>query len=184
MKVLILTGTPKTEGLACACVEAAQTGVEKAGAACEIIRLSDKKLIRCAICGDGWGVCREEHTCRYGEDGFAEIQQKIAQADAIVLATPVYWGEMTESMKAFFDRFRRCEAMRGEEGAMAGKPVLLIASPGGSGNGMLICLEQMDRLCRHLHANIFDYVGVNRWNRDYKLEAIAAAAAALVSAKK
>ncbi len=184
MKVLILSGTPKHEGLCCSCVDAAQAGVVKSGAECEVVRLCDYKLTRCAMCTDGWGACRAEHTCTFGDDGFSVIQQKIANADALVLDTPVYWGDMTEIMKAFFDRFRRCEAMKGDEGAMAGKPVLLIASPGGSGNGMISCLEQMERLCRHLRANIFDYVGVNRWNQNYKIAAISEAAAALTKPVK
>ena len=184
MKVIILSGTPKQEGLCCSCVDAAITGSQKAGAECEVIRLCDYKLIRCAMCNDGWGTCRDEHTCCYGDDGFTEIQQKLKTADAIILDTPVYWGDMSEVMKAFFDRFRRCEAIKGEKGAIAGKPVILIASPGGSGNGMISCLEQMDRLCRHLNAKIFDYIGVNRWNKDYKLAAIRDAAATMVSANK
>jgi hypothetical protein len=66
---------------------------------------------------------------------------------------------------------------------LAGKPVLLVASPGGSGNGMLTCLEQMDRFCRHTGAAIFDYVGINRWNSDYKRAAAFAAAKALASGR-
>ena len=180
MKILIISGTPKREGLCSSCVEAAESGIGGAGAACEVIRLCDEKLARCAVCGDGWGTCREEHTCRFGGDGFDAIQRKIAGADAFVLVTPVYWGDMTEAMKAFFDRFRRCEATRGDEGAMAGKPVLLVASPGGSGNGMVSCLEQMERLSHHLRADIFDLIGVTRRNRAYKIPAVAAAAKALV----
>ena len=132
------------------------------------------------MCGDGWGTCRDKHTCIYGEDGFNEIQSKIIEADLLILNTPVYWGEMTEIMKAFFDRFRRCEALKGAESAMADKHVLLIASPGGSGNGLISCLEQMERLCRHLSAKIYDFIGVNRWNREYKLAAIKEAAASMV----
>jgi multimeric flavodoxin WrbA len=184
MKVILISGTPKTEGLCCACVEAAKAGAESAGASCEIVRLADYKLIRCAMCGDGWGICREQHVCTYGGDGFSEIQKKIAEADAVILDTPVYWGDMSEGMKSFFDRFRRCEAIKGEDGALAGKPVLLICSPGGSGNGMVSCFEQMERLCRHLGAAVFDFVGVSRRNREYKIPAIRAAAAALVSGKQ
>jgi len=95
--------------------------------------------------------------------------------------TPVYWGDMTESMKGFFDRYRRCEAMKGENCALRGKQILLVASPGGSGNGMVSCFEQMERLCRQLRAEIFDFVGVNRWNSEYKLPTIKAAASALVT---
>ncbi|MBE6830284.1 MAG: NAD(P)H-dependent oxidoreductase [Ruminococcaceae bacterium] len=184
MKVLILSGTPKKEGLCCSCVEAAYAGAKKGGADCEIIRLCDYGLVRCAMCGDGWGICRDEHTCIFGVDGFTQIQQKIAKADALILDTPVYWGDMTEAMKAFFDRFRRCEARKGESGAMAGKSVLLIASPGGSGNGMISCLEQMERLCRHLSAKIYDFIGVNRWNSSYKIAAIEEAAASMVRGAK
>ncbi len=184
MKVIIITGTPKSEGLCCSCVNAALEGAEKAGADCEVVKLCDYKLERCAMCGDGWGICREDHVCVFGDDGFSEIQKKMADADAYILDTPVYWWDMTEVMKAFFDRFRRCEAWKGEMGAMANKPVLLIASPGGTGNGMISCLEQMERLCHHLNAKIYDFIGVNRWNKDYKLAAISEAAASMARTVK
>ena len=183
MRFLVFSGTPKHEGLCDSCVKAVREGSETEGVTVEVVRVCDFPIARCAICEDGWGDCLIKHTCRFGDDGFTDLQQKIARADAVALVTPVYWWEMTESMKAFFDRFRRCEAPRGDKGAMAGKPVLLVASPGGSGNGMLSCLEQMERLCRHLRARIFDYIGVNRWNVDYKLAAIRSAAKALASGK-
>lgn len=179
MKVVIISGTPKKEGLSCSCEAAAMEGVKAAGAECELIKLCEYNLSRCAMCGDGWGTCREEHTCIYGEDGFDGIQKKLAAADMIILNTPVYWGDMTEVMKAFFDRFRRCEAFKGNESALADKSVLLVASPGGSGNGMISCLEQMERLCRHLGGRIYDFIGVNRWNKEYKLTAIREAAASM-----
>ena len=69
-------------------------------------------------------------------------------------------------------------------GALSGKQVLLIASPGGTGNGMLTCLEQMDRVCRHTNAVIFDYIGVNRWNSDYKKPVVYAAAKAMAGGRK
>lgn len=180
MKVIIISGTPKSEGLCFSCINAALAGVQKAGAECEVIKLCDYELARCKMCGDGWGTCLKEHTCSFGDDGFTEIQKKISEAEAIILATPVYWGDMTEAMKAFFDRFRRCEAIKGEKGAIAGKPVLLIASPGGTGNGMISCLEQMERMCHHLNAKIYDFIGVNRWNKEYKLIAINEAAVSMI----
>ncbi len=180
MKVLIISGTPKSEGLSCSCEDAAFDGAISAGADCELIKLCNYELSRCAMCGEGWGTCREKHTCIYGADGFNEIQKKLAEADMLILNTPVYWGDMTEIMKAFFDRFRRCEALKGADSVVAGKNVLLIASPGGSGNGVISCLEQMERLCRHLSAKIYDFVGVNRWNKEYKLASISEAAASMV----
>jgi len=181
MKVLIVSGTPKREGLCFSCVQSAREGVLRAGGDCEIANLREAGLKRCAVCDDGWGSCRQEHVCRFGDDGFNELQGKLALADALILITPVYWGDMSETMKAFFDRYRRCEATKGDSSALHGKQVLLIASPGGTGNGMVSCFEQMERLCRHLKAEIFDFVGVNRWNQEYKIETIRAAAAALAA---
>jgi multimeric flavodoxin WrbA len=181
VKVLIVSGTPKHEGLNHSCVQSAREGVESSGSDCEIVNLHDAKLKICAMCNDGWGTCREDHVCCFGDDGFTAIQEKIAAASALIFITPVYWGDMTEAMKVFFDRYRRCEATKGDNSALRGKQVLLVASPGGTGNGMVSCFEQMERLCRHLRAEIFDYVGVNRWNAEYKLVTIKAAAAALTS---
>jgi NAD(P)H-dependent FMN reductase len=91
---------------------------------------------------------------------------------------------MAEGLKSFLDRLRRCDnAMRGQ-GVLAGKPVLLIASPGGSGGGGLTCLDQMDRFCRHTGAVIFDHILVNRWNQDYKRAAAYAAARALAEGRE
>jgi multimeric flavodoxin WrbA len=183
MRVVILSGTPKSEGLSFSCARSAREGVIEAGGDCEVVSVCEAKLRVCAVCDDGWGICQREHVCRFGDDGFAAIQEKLALADALVLITPVYWGEMSEAMKAFFDRYRRCEATRGDESALRGKRVLLVAVPGDSGNGMVSCFEQMERLCRHLRAEIFDFVGVNRWNQSYKIATVGAAAAALASSQ-
>jgi multimeric flavodoxin WrbA len=89
---------------------------------------------------------------------------------------------MAESLKSFFDRLRRCEF--GQSGALSGKQILLVASPGGTGNGVLSCLEQMDRFCRHTGGVIFDYIGINRWNRDYKKKTVYADAKAMAGNRK
>ena len=182
MKVVVLSGTPKSEGLSASCVTASAKGAKKAGASVTVIDLCKTTIGRCKVCGDGWGIWRNEHVCAYGEDGFNEVSKAIAEADALVIQTPVYWGETSEALKSFLDRFRRCEALK-ENTALTGKEVLLIAAPGGSGNGLLTCLGQMERAVQHLHGHVFDYVGVNRWNQEYKLKAIEAAAEALALQK-
>lgn len=182
MRIVVLTGTPKEEGLSASCVAAAVAGAEKAGASVAVIDLCKTSIGRCKVCGDGWGVCRKEHVCAFDADGFDAVSKEIAEADALVMETPVYWGETSEALKSFLDRFRRCEALK-ETTALAGKEVLLIAAPGGSGNGLLTCLGQMERAVAHMRGHVFDYIGVNRWNRDYKLKAIEAAAGALASGR-
>ncbi len=188
MKFLIITGNPKKDGLCLSITEEVRKGAAEGGAEVEILNAA--KLERCHVCGTGWGQCREKHTCAFGNDGFTDAQNKVYEADQFCFITPVYWGEMAEGIKCFFDRLRRCEfdmpwgSTRDKKPAMSGKQVLLIASPGGSGNGMLTCLDQMDRFCRHTGAVIFDYIGINRWNNDYKKLAVFAAAKAMALGRK
>ncbi|MDR0861984.1 MAG: flavodoxin family protein [Oscillospiraceae bacterium] len=171
MKLLILSGNPKSDGL-CASLEAAvANGAKSSGA--EVETLTFDRLTRCRVCKDGWGTCREEHRCAFGGDGFDAAQETVRGADVYAIVTPVYWAEVTESLKSFLDRLRRCEFMTG---ALQGKKVLLVASAGGSGNGILTALEQLDRFCRHTGAEIYDYIGVNRRNAEYKRDAAFAAA--------
>lgn len=182
MKIVIISGNPKTEGLCQSVIDEAILGAKEAGAEVEEIRLCDYNLVRCQVCGNGWGACRSENFCTFGSDGFDEIKARIAACDALVLASPVYWGETSEAFKSFIDRLRRCEFDQTE--TLRNKQVLLIATPGGTGNGLLSCLDQMDRFCRHTGAIIFDYIGVNRWNNDYKKVAIKAAVYAIASGRK
>ncbi len=182
MKIVIVSGNPKEDGLCQSVITAAKLGAIEGGAEVDEIRLCDYGLSYCRVCGDGWGTCREENYCTYESDGFAEITERLKIGDALILATPVYWGETSETLKSFLDRLRRCE--RNQSGVLRDKPVLLIASAGGTGNGLVTCLEQMDRFCRHTGAAIFDYLAINRWNSDYKRSAAHAAAKALAMGTK
>jgi hypothetical protein len=67
---------------------------------------------------------------------------------------------------------------------MEGKQTLLIASPGGSGRGGLFCLTQMENFCQHVGAVVFDHIGINRWNNDYKRQAAYSAAKAMAQGRK
>ncbi len=180
MKYLILSGNPKSDGLCSAVTENIVKGAQGGGA--EVTVVTPECVERCRCCADGWGPCREEHRCAFDNDGFSGIQQAVRDADALCIISPVYWGETAEGLKCLIDRLRRCEF--GSGGALAGKQVLLVASPGGSGNGMLTCLEQLDRFCRHTGAVIFDYIGINRWNSDYKAQAAFSAAFAMATGRK
>ncbi|MCL2020426.1 MAG: flavodoxin family protein [Oscillospiraceae bacterium] len=174
MNFLIISGNPKTDGLCKDITAHIERGARQGGADVEIITM--EKVSRCNVCGDGWGTCSKQNVCEFGEvtpsgeaDRFNSIQDKIKGADLLCFITPVYWGEVAEGLKAFMDRLRRCEfALFGGVGVLKGKQTLLVASPGGSGNGLLTCLQQMERFCQHTGAIVFDYIGINRWNQGYK----------------
>lgn len=179
MKVLVIQSSPNRDGLTAACAAAAAEGARRAGAEVEDVRLNDLAIERCDACGDGWGTCRTEHRCRQ-EDGFQALQARVAAADAYVIVTPVYWGEPSETAKAFLDRLRRCEAIRGNESILAGKGALVVATAGGGGGGTLTCLSSLAHFLQHVRARYFDLMGVTRRNREYMVPAIERAAEAMV----
>ncbi|HHE72776.1 MAG TPA: NADPH-dependent oxidoreductase, partial [Chloroflexi bacterium] len=148
MKVLVIHSSPNRDGLTAACAAAAAAGAREAGAEVEEVRLNDLDVGMCQACDNGWGTCLKEHECQV-EDDFQALHARICAADALVLVTPVYWGEMSESAKALTDRLRRCEATRTDQSCLAGKPVLAVAAAGGSGGGMITCLLSMERWVQH-----------------------------------
>jgi len=181
MKALVIYTSPNLDGLTAACAAAAAEGAGAAEAEVEVIRLNDLDVGNCEACGNGWGTCSGSHRCQVADD-FQGLRAKVCTADALILITPVYWGEMSESAKAFTDRLRRCEATRGEGSCLNKKPFIAVAAAGGTGNGTVTCLGSMERWGKHVRAKVWDLIPVNRWSRSYKLATIRAAAQGMIDA--
>ncbi len=173
MKVLVVVSSPNADGLTAACGEAARQGIVDGKSPARVINLNEFKLRRCAVCNGGWGPCRTKHRCQLDDD-FAQVQEMFQQAEGYVWVTPVYFGEPSEPFKAFFDRLRRCEATKkdGKKSILSGKPTVCVAAAGGSGNGAVHCLAEMERLVKQLGAHAFDYIPITKATREYQLETI------------
>ena len=178
MKALVIQASPNTDGLTEACAQAAIDGLTEGGVESELVHLNRLNVGMCEACDRGWGTCRTEHRCQV-EDDFQALHAKTIKSNALVLVTPVYWWEMSESAKAFTDRIRRCEATLKDESRLHDKPVIMVAAAGGSGNGTITCLASMERWIQHVRARRFDMIPVNRWTKDYKFVTIQAAGKAL-----
>lgn len=183
MNITILSGNPKIDGLCQGAIEEIKNGIKEGKASYNEIRLCDHDLLVCQVCDEGWGTCRDENYCKYGDDGFEKIHSQIKESDAIIMVTPVYWGEVSESLKLFIDRVRRCD-FNNPNGAFNNKEIMLVASAGGTGNGILTALSQMERFCMHVNGKIFDKFGINRWNKDYKFVSLGSATKAFASGRK
>lgn len=175
MKIMVITSSPNKDGLTAACGKAALEGAKEGGAEVTVVDLNSLNVGICHACGNGWGPCLQDHECQV-KDSFQELHQSMKEYNGFVIVTPVYWGDLSESAKAFFDRLRRCEAWKNEEGVLQEKPVISVAAAGGSGNGVVSCLTSMERLLMHVKAERFDFIGITRKNRGYKLDAIKYAA--------
>jgi multimeric flavodoxin WrbA len=75
-------------------------GAEAAGSETDILFLGKLKIHEC----DGCHVCWEGKSCSKKDD-MNGVYSLIAESDAIIFGTPVYWYGPTALMKAFIDRF-------------------------------------------------------------------------------
>jgi multimeric flavodoxin WrbA len=175
MKTIIFTSSPNENGLTAACGEAAKVGVHEGNSEAVIVNLNKLSIGNCKSCGNGWGGCLKTHECDV-VDEFQNLHASMKEMDAFIFITPVYWSEMSESMKAFTDRLRRCEAFNKEQSVFLNKPVICVAAAGGSGNGTLSCLTSMERFVMHIGAEKFDFISITRKTREFKLDTIKSSA--------
>jgi multimeric flavodoxin WrbA len=168
---IIITASPNTDGLTAACGRAAFDSIVSAGGQAEIIDISAAKLEPCRICGDGWGTCRNTAKCVI-EDLVPTIQEKIRQADGVFVVTPVYFGQPSERMKYFADRYRRLEAFRDGGSWATGKQWGLVVAAGGSVNGTATCLVELENWVRHIGGIPQERIGITRFNREAVLAVI------------
>ena len=180
MKVMIITSSPNKNGLTAACGDAARLGAEEVGAEVVTVNLNDMSVGKCHACGSGWGTCLNEAQCQV-QDDFQDLHNSLENIDSFVFITPVYWGDMSESAKAFFDRLRRCEAFKKENGYLQDKPIIAVAAAGGSGNGAISCLTSMERLLMHIKAERFDFINITKKSRSFKLNTIKESTKVMVS---
>jgi multimeric flavodoxin WrbA len=179
MKIIAIQSSPNTDGLTCQLAKAVLEGAESEGAESELVNLNKLKIDSCLAHDRGWGTCRSEGKCMIKDD-FQNLREKINRADALVFSTPVYYGDLSESAKRFFDRWRRCESYNREVSPLRGKPVVGIAAAGGSGGGAVNALHNLETYLRYLQFTIFDLVPVTRISKEYKIDMLKAVGKNLV----
>ena len=169
MKVLMISGSRNRSGQTASAAEALCAGAEEAGASIERIFLPELDIQRCRQCeDDGWGICRSQGRCII-EDDLADLVAAVRAANAVVLATPVYFGDLSESMRAFTDRLRRICMHEDGRAGIPEKPAIGICVAGGGGGGAPECAVSLTRVLRTAGFDVLDMVLVRRQNRGHKL---------------
>ncbi len=181
MQILVLSGSRNRRGKTARAITAMCRGITDAGGRSEVIFLIEQNLERCRQCNDdGWGICRSEKRCIIDDD-FASIVKKIKAADVLVFATPVYFGDLSESMRVFLDRYRRTcfttvfrrplttnipNQLPVKQG---GIPAIGYCYAGGSGNGTISCLASLERTLLTSGFDVVDMIPARRQNLEMKL---------------
>ena len=103
MKVLGINGSPRKGGNTETLLDKVLEGAESKGAQIEKVSLSDLSISPCSeeeyekVKPDGTSVV---------EDDWHIVYKKVQEADAIILASPIFFGSLSAQMKAFIDRFQ------------------------------------------------------------------------------
>jgi multimeric flavodoxin WrbA len=119
--ILGVQGSPRKHGNTQALVEQVLAGARAAGATTLMIQLGDMKIGEC----DGCHACWQGDECPKDDD-MNTLYATIAESDALVFGTPVYWFGPTALMKAFLDRFVYFNCPENRE-KVGGKSAALVA---------------------------------------------------------
>ena len=169
MKVFVITGSRNSKGQTAKATRALIQGLKDEGVKTEEFFLAKMKIERCRQCDEnGWGICRTEGKCII-EDDFKMLVDKIKDSEVIVFATPVYFSDLSESLRAFLDRLRRtCMHEAGKRG-IEGKRCMGICVAGGGGGGAPECTVRLEKVLRTCGFDLVDVIPLRRQNLDEKL---------------
>ncbi len=169
MKLVLICGSRNTAGQTATAAMALTGAVEQAGHPVDAFFLPPLNIKRCRQCNnDGWGLCRQEGRCIIDDD-FANLVDTIGSADAVVFATPVYYGDLSESLRAFTDRLRRICTHDAGRAAVKHKPAVGLCVAGGGGGGAPSCCVSLERVLATSGFDVVDMVPVRRQNLAAKL---------------
>jgi multimeric flavodoxin WrbA len=125
MKVVAIAGSPHIKGNTSYLVDEALKELEARGIETEKISLAERAVAPC----QGHDKCSTYKACKIKDDA-PEIIRKYNAADGVILASPVYFFDVTAQMKAFIDRNFFTYTHEGKKKA---KCAGLIAIGGGGG---------------------------------------------------
>jgi multimeric flavodoxin WrbA len=105
MRVIAINGSPRKKWNTATMLEKALEGAASEGAETEIIHLYDFNFKGCTSCF----ACKLKDGKSYGKcamkDELTHVLEKLKDADAVILGSPIYLGNSTGEMRSFMERF-------------------------------------------------------------------------------
>lgn len=100
MKLLVINASPRRSGCVSSMLGVVKATAEAEGAEVTVVRVADLSVRSCTGCMS----CRSKLACALPEDDAQRVLQLIREADAVVIGTPCYWGNIPGNLKVLFDR--------------------------------------------------------------------------------
>ena len=99
-KILALQASPRKKGNTNRILDEMIKGAEDNGHEVKKYYLQSLDIAPCSGCE----ICGKAKDCRYTDDG-SEIIDQLAEGASVILASPIYFGQMTAQAKTIVDRF-------------------------------------------------------------------------------
>ncbi len=107
MKTILLNGSPRKNWNTALMLKSAQKGAESVGAECEYIDLFDLNYTGCRGCL----ACKRKggERCRcFWKDDLSPLLDRIFAADALIVGSPIYLGDITSQLRGLMERLHFC----------------------------------------------------------------------------
>ena len=105
MKVIAINGSPRKNWNTDILLKKSLDGAASAGAETEMVYLYDLKFRGCVSCM----ACKLQKEPRPNRcvlrDDLTAVLDRVHEADAVILGSPIYFSEVTGEMRSFFERF-------------------------------------------------------------------------------
>jgi NAD(P)H-dependent FMN reductase len=122
--------------------------LDKSGHDVEFVKLTDLNFSGCKGCVQ---LCARPQVCKL-EDDAQPYYEKVKEADAVVIGTPVYMDTITSTAWAFVERFF---GYRHVDIPIAGKPFVTVV---GGAMAMDSAVEQLHKMLGMFEVNIIDTI--------------------------
>ena len=100
MKVLLINGSPKVKGNTAFALEQMAEVFAELGIETETIQVGNQLIRGCQGCG----ACYKLGKCVFDDDIVNETAKKLAEADGMVVGSPVYYASPNGTLLCFLDR--------------------------------------------------------------------------------
>lgn len=131
-KIMIIDGGPRKNMNTAAMLSKVAEGAAQARADVKIVRLYDMAYKGCISCLACKIKGKASNVCKF-KDALTPVLEEIAQADGLVLGSPIYFGDVTGQMRTFLERLAFPWLSYNDYSMTAPKkmPVLLIETMNG-----------------------------------------------------
>lgn len=150
MKVLLINGSPHASGCTFTALSEVAKALNEQGIETQIFHIGNKPVRGCIACSG----CSRGYGCVFSDDAANEMGALMAEADGIVIGSPVYYAGPNGALCALLDR-----AFYSVGHKFANKPAAAVVSARRSGT-----TAAFDRLNKYFTINKMPIVSSQYWN--------------------